>query len=402
MWNKIQKIYVGSKQVRPTARTISITRTEQSDMSQSFTYWDDASGRTAWDTRFDEFFGYYACKLNTDWVETAKVTQQESWWAWKLDLTRLWTLTGWDNIMIAFPVLWIKMTKSGSTVTLSITDDTDRASEGYQYYAHSTGTIDSPWTPKSAMYLGAFKWTFATGTSISTSWSVLKSWATNSRTENASPAANQTQATFCSRAKANNTSLWWNISWWYQRQFVNALYMMKYWNPDSQSKVGAGYTWWSQSIAPWGTASQTDATYWTTSSTAQIRLFGLEDWWWNVYEWVGGMYTDSSKVLYTQLSWYSGALSGGTSTLTTIQHSWSYYCMSAVAGNNKAMFAPTATVNNSSYNTYYCDFARVSASCLAGAGGRWDGGSGAGAFRLSVSLSAGDAYSYIGARLMFL
>ena len=66
------------------------------------------------------------------------------------------------------------------------------------------------------------------------------------------------------------------------------------------------------------------------------------------------------------------------------------------------MFAPTATVNNSSYDTYYCDYAFVNASRLAFAGGYWNGGSDAGAFRLGVVRSASDASTYIGARLMFL
>jgi hypothetical protein len=66
------------------------------------------------------------------------------------------------------------------------------------------------------------------------------------------------------------------------------------------------------------------------------------------------------------------------------------------------MFYPSATVNNSSYNTYWCDNGYVNASRLAYAGGVWINGSDAGAFRLDVNLSASNAATYFGARLMFL
>jgi hypothetical protein len=44
----------------------------------------------------------------------------------------------------------------------------------------------------------------------------------------------------------------------------------------------------------------------------------------------------------------------------------------------------------------------VNASRLTPAGGYWNNGSDAGAFRLSVSYFASHAYAYVGARLMFL
>lgn len=68
------------------------------------------------------------------------------------------------------------------------------------------------------------------------------------------------------------------------------------------------------------------------------------------------------------------------------------------------MFAPLWTVNNSSYNTYYCDDVAVAASRLARAGGGYGygGGASAGAFCLNVSGSASAAYANVGSRLMFL
>ena len=384
-----KEVYLWENKVRPSTdtRTFTISRTEKSNMSSGWTYSDDAAWLTAWDTAFDEFFWYYGCRLNASGVETAKITQEESWWAWKLDITQLWTLTSGDNVMIAFPVMWIKMSKSWSTVTLSITKELNK--DWYQYYAHSTWTLSNPWTPQDVFYLGAYKW-------YSDS-SVIKSWSGKS------PTVSQTQATFITRAKANGS--WYNIIGFYQRMFVNWLYMMKYGNPNSQSVVWNWYVGWSAKVNTGWTNSQTNATYGTTSTTVQAKLFWLEDWWGNIHEWIGWICTDGSKNLWTALSWFVWDIkttSPYENTGTTIQHTGSYYNLSSIVWSNKWLFAPTATVSNSNYDTYYCDYANVYASRLARAGGDWSGGSSGGAFRLDVRQSASDAYANVGARLMYL
>ena len=66
------------------------------------------------------------------------------------------------------------------------------------------------------------------------------------------------------------------------------------------------------------------------------------------------------------------------------------------------MFAPNATVNNSNYDTYWCDYGYVDASRFGSGGGHWNDGSDAGAFLLGVDLSVSNAYAYFGARLMYL
>lgn len=364
--------------------TISWTETS-TPWSFNPTYSDDAQWLSAGSTAFDEFFNYSAVRLDTSWNVTAEVEQTTPW---QLDFSQLWTLTSGDNVMIKFPLMWIKMTKSGSTVTLSITDDPDATSDGFQYYAHCTGTLSNPWTPKNAFYLWAYE-------ASNNGSNVLKSWSGKS------PEASQTQATFCSRASANGSG--YNIIWYYQRQFVNALYMMKYGNPDSQTVVGRWFVDWnSASHITWWLDSQLSATWGETAWKTQCKLFWLEDWWGNVHEWIWWVYTDWNKNLCVQLSWYSGAVSGWESTWSTIQHTWSGYNLSSIVWNNKVLFWPSATVNNSNYNTYYCDYVSVSASRLAVAGGDWSHGSFAGAFYLTVYVGASGSSAPTGSRLMFL
>ena len=384
-WYRIKKIYVGQDQVRPKEpETLTISWEEKADMSFGRTYSDDAAWLTAWDSVFDDFFWYSAVLLNTNWVETAEMTQ--SWWVFTWAMTSLGNITSWDNVMIKFPVRWIKMSKSWSIVTLSITKKLNEP--WYQYYAHCNWTLSNPWTPKDAFYLWAYEWCNAS--------SKLKSWSWQS------PWINLYQSNLCAIAKANNVNLGRNIVWFYQRMYVNALYMMKYWNPNSQNVVWMWYVWANKPTTTWWTNSQTDATYGTSSTTQQMRLFWLEDRWGNAPEWLWGMYTDWSKNLYVQLSWYSWAISWWESTWVTLAHTWSYYDLSSIAWDNKWMFAPKATVNNSSYSTYYSDIVYVYASRLAQVGwhsSRWTWW---GALNMEIWFTATQWDTTYWTRLMFL
>ena len=393
LWNnEIKAVYLWENKVRPAykPKTFTISRTEKSNMSSWWTYSDDAAWLTAWDTAFDDFFWYSAVLLNTSWVETAEMKQ--SWWVFTGAMSTLGNITSGDNVMIKFPKLWIKMSKSGSVVTLSITNNPDAEADGFQYYAHSRWTLSSP-IKKDALYLWAFK--------AYNSSNVLKSWSWQS------PWVSITQQNCINYARANNGntgSAGYDIIGFYQREFINALYMMKYWNPDCQSVIWRWYTGWSAKVNTGWTVSQTLATYGTTSATQQVKLFWLEDWWGNIHEWIGWMCTDGSKHLWTALSWFVWDIKTSSpyeNTWTTIQTtSWSD--LSSIVWSNKWLFAPTATVSNSNYNTYYCDSTDVYASYLATAGASWADGSYAGAFHLYVGRSASDTARYVGTRLMYL
>ena len=393
MWYKLKRIMMRlngvEKQVRPSYRTFTISRTEWSNMASGWTYSDDATWLTAGSTAFDEFFWYSAVKLSSAWVETTEVKQTTPW---QLNLSSLWTLTSGDNVMIKFPRLWIKMSKSGSVVTLSITNNPDAEADWFQYYAHSRWTLSSP-IKKDALYLWAFK--------AYNSSNVLKSWSWQSPVVS----INQQNSINYARANDGNTgSAWYDIIGFYQREFITALYMMKYWNPDSQSVIWRWYTGWSAKVNTGWTVSQTSATYGTTSATQQVKLFWLEDWWGNIHEWTGWMCTDGSQNLWTALSWFVWNIKTSSpyeNTWATIQTtSWNE--LSSIVWSNKWLFAPIATVSNSNNNTYYCDAVDVHGSCLANTGCHWNSGSVAGAFYINASRSSSTAFRDVGARLMFL
>ena len=376
---------------RPIPKTYTIVWNETSAPWDFFVeYKDDAVGMTKWSSDWDDIFWYSAVLLDTNWNEVEEVKAV----GWVLDMSSFqWALT-WtaNNVMIKFPRRWIKMSKSGSQVTLSITDDPNK--EWFQYYAFTKWT-----TAKDYLYLWAYKSTFSNDNSSVassfTSWTTyMKSWATWVKTLNFSPCANHNIANM--RATASKYGNWYSMITIYPRWYINCLYMMKYGNPDSQTIIWKGYTSWSESIAPWWTNSQTNATYWTSSGTQQVKLFWLEDWWWNVNEFMDGCYFDASKNLTVDKT-NSIFQSSAYSTNLWVASSW---YMKTIDWSNDWMFRNTSDSAWSS-TTYYAAYSYSYSSRVLLAGGSWNNGANTGTFYVYYT-KASDTYAYYGARLMFL
>lgn len=328
----IKKVYLGSTLVRPPfkPRTFTISWTEQSNMSSGWTYSDDAAGLTAGSWDFDDFFWYSAVLLNASGVETAKMTQ--SWWVFTGAMTTLGNITSWDNVMIKFPIRWIKMSKNWSVVTLSITEELNKT--WYQYYA-----FNENWTQKDCLYLWAYKWT--------NSWWYLRSWSWTSSIWGISLNA---------AVSAANAYWWWyHEETYYARQLINAYYIMKYGNPNSQSVIGNWYVWWSSAQTTWATNSITNATWATnTGTTWRIKLFWLEDYRGNVVELLD----------WARFIWWTNYLS--TSSTQEFSSTWIIntfdksmptipWYISSIVGTNDAMFIWYSSSSWSS-STYYCDY----------------------------------------------
>lgn len=329
-------------------KTYTIVRNEVSDPAQFFVkYDDDATWKTRWSTDFDDFFWYSAVLLDASWNEVEEVQQSN----WNLNLSSFqWALSWANNVMIKFPRRWIKMTKDWTQVSLSITNDPNKT--WFQYYAHSRWTFSSP-IAKDNFYLWAYLW-FKNDSNVLKS----RSWQT--------PSASDTQANFITYARNNDSNtwnVWYDIVWFYQRMYVEALYMMKYWNPDSQTTVWNGVWAWSWPLTTWWTNSQQSATYWDSSQTVQIKLFWIEDFRWNLEQNIWWVCTDWSYEIKTMLSWFTWTATGDfTSTWAIVPR---YNEITWIAWTNMAMFTPISAVSNSNYDTYYCDYVMSATSRIA-------------------------------------
>jgi len=347
--------------------TMTLTIDEsKSDPEAMVTYWDDVKF-TQWSSDWDNWFGYYRCKLSTAWKETAVETQKD--WVFANTLTT----TSGDDVMVKFPRMWIKSSKSWNVITIQLTDNPN--ADGFQYNAFNRW-----WEIQDQFYI----WAYLTSNN-------------NKSLSGASPTVSQTRATF--RSNASSKWSYWHQYGWCQREFINVLYLFKYKNLNSQSAVGMWYVDGSAKVNTWWTDSQTEATYWTTSSTTQMRLFWVEDWWWNIWQWVENMWSDSSRNYCISTTNACDDSTYDTTISSWISSNSSWYMNKAI-WNQNWIFLPSWFSGDAS--TYYSDYCYLYAGGFLGVGGDRSSGSSAGAFHCDVKYSASESFSNVGSRLMYL
>lgn len=344
-----------------------------SNPSSCITYQDDAVGMTAKSSDWDDFFGHYPVLLKNG-VEVGKLNPNN--FAQFADGSAADITSGnAGDVMIAFPRRGVKISTSGNILTISMTDDPDNSD--FTYYAHTRGT-----TRKEVFYLGAYKGYVAS--------SKLRSLSGKT------PTASQTIGTFRTQAHANGTG--YEQSGFYQLIFRQCMYLLKYKNLDSQSALGQGYVGGS-AAASTGATNTRGMDYGTTSTTTQMKLFGLEDFWGNIWEWIDGIVTDSTRNILTATDNFNDSGSGYKNQGQGATSNIGNY-MSKPQGKSETGFL--AKEVNGSQSTYFCDYAYLYASCVACFGGDWSDGAYAGAFHLAVDYTASASFANVAARLMFL
>jgi len=356
-------------------KTFTISWEEKSDMSSGWTYSDSAAWLTAGSSAFDDFFWYYPCLVNSSWVETAKLSPND--FSKDTDWNSV-NITSGDNVMIAFPRRWIKLSKSWSIVTLSITNGENKS--WFTYYAHSRWTFDNI-VSKDIFYLWAYKWYVNNN--------ILKSWSWKT------PTWNKNMWNFISYARANDSNswdAWYEITWFYQYSFIQALYMMKYGNPNSQSVIWQWYYWL------WQTTWYNNTLWMNGVSNNRVKLFWLEDFWWNLCEWQWG-YCVSSSTIYTALSWFVGNVKTTSPYQSTWKSCWWWTVMASINGTELSMF--TASSWNSTANTYYCDTFSPTTGWIVNHwwANHWDA---VWIFFAQNGFNSSNAFNDIWARLMYL
>ena len=133
-----------------------------------------------------------------------------------------------------------------------------------------------------------------------------------------------------------------------------------------------------------------------------MRLFGIEDFWGNMWEWVDGLTTDANRNIITSWNSFSGEDVEATSISTSsgLTANGSGY-IKDVAGNNDAGLMPVNFSGGSS-STFWADAGSLYASCVLYFGGEWDNGDYAGPFFLVAVFGASTAFASVGARLSYV
>lgn len=350
------------------------------------TYADDAEEMTPGSDAWDEFFGHYPVML-LNGVEGQKLNPFN--FGLHEDGTPADITSGAEgDVMIAFPRRGLKISTLGNIVTISMTNNP--ADVNFEYLAHKRGN-----TSKDVFYLGAYK-----GYEQSSKLRSLSGKA---------PTSNKTIGAFRTLARANgaadgNGGSGYDQSGFYQLTFRQAMYLLKYKTLDSQAAVGRGYVDTGVSSSTYSAASTGGTNtkgmdYGESGGLTQMKLFGLEDFWGNIYEWIDGLFCNANYHILTASENFNDTGSGyedqGQGATANIGN-----YMSKPQGTTKTGFI--AKEVSGSASTYFCDYAVLYASGLPCFGGDWGNASDTGAFRLNVAASASGVYPDVAARLMYL
>ena len=348
-----------------------------SDPTQWATYADDAVGMVAGSDAWDEFFGHYPCILDNG-VELGKLKTSD-FGQYEDGTTAPITTLGKD-VMICFPRRGIKLEYTDEN-TLSVSMTNEEGKTGYSYMAHSYKGNDI-----SKFYLGAYKGYVSSNNLYSTSGQT--------------PTANQTIGTF--RTYAHNRGTGYEQSAFFQLTFRQVMYLLKYKGQDAQIAVGRGFVDGNSSAHATGGTNQRGMDWGETTGKDQMKLFGLEDFYGNVAEFVDGICSNANRQIYVADGNYNNTGSNYTSAGTTSSSSNLSGYMRYPNGTNLAGFTLSTNSNKGTDSTYFCDFVYVVASRMAVFGGNLLYASDAGVFLLDVSKDYQSQSLNQGGRLMFM
>lgn len=349
-----------------------------SNSETSVTYADDAVGMTpgssAWDS-LPIFKDIEPCVM-VDGVVQYYLNPDD--FTKKADGSTANITTLGNDVMIEIPKIGFKISTSGNILTVSVTNNPDASSEGFRYYAHTRdveGDCDK-------LYIGAYA-----GYASSS-----KLYSSSGKT----PTVSQTIGTFRTQAQARGSG--YDLISFYPLTLLQCLFIIRYKNLNSQTALGRGYVDASAKTST-GATNANGMYYGTTSGTVHVKFAGIEDFWGNVYYWLDGVYSDSSRNILTAFKDFNDTGSGYTSRGQGASSNIGGY-MSKPQGTTESGFIAKEVSGSST--TYFADYALLNAPRLPRFGGYWDDGDYAGAFRLDVSYSASYSNLSLGGRLMYL
>lgn len=339
------------------------------------TYADDALGMTPGSGNWDEWFGEYPV-LFKNGKEIVRINRNN--YAQDINGNAIDITSGnAGDVMVAFPRRGLRIsTDANNVVTISMTDEPDNPE--FKYYAHRRGN-----TQKDVFYLGAYKGFVDTNNKLRS-------------LSGKTPTASKTIGTF--RTHAHNNGTGYEQSGFYQLTFRQAMYVLKYKNLNSQEQVGMGYVG-GTSVQPTGATNTRGMQWGSTSSTEQMKLFGIEDFWGNISEWLDGFASNGNYDILTATDNFNDGGTGYGLYSSGASSAIDGYMTKIQGTTEKGFFTKAA---NGSQSTYYADLGYFRASRIANHGGWCSGTTYIGAFFLALYHGTSTAQGDLAARLMFL
>ena len=277
-----------------------------------------------------------------------------------------------DDVMVEFPRRGLRVSKSGSKITISMTEDPD--DPDFKYYAHTKGT-----SKVNYFYLGAYP-NCITSLSLETPiYAKLYSTQMPYRAE----VISLEQA----RQSAKNRGDGYWIMTWFQWTFIQCMFLLQFKNTSCQNALGYGEIFDVMDDLPSdqhrsGICDTAGLFNGASNTSTRLKAFGLEELW-GIR---GRVYADGITVKDEPSHWSQPE--GGiyvkldncdfedfnTDTWTrvsdTIDRLGGY--VHKCNGSSEAAFIPIqSSDSNGSATTYYCDYSRspVGECLLVSSGG---------------------------------
>ena len=364
--------------------TLVIDKTN-SNPETACTYADDAlgmiKGSSEWDTK-PIFKDIKPCVFQNGEVN---YYLNPSNWNEKADGTAS-CLTGEDgDVMIEFPkfAYKIKTNNINNTITVSISTDTVVIANDSDYTYDAFSRLEEG--DLNCFYKGAFKG-YIDGNGKLRSISGVKPTTGKSLLQG--------------RTAAQNNGAHYQQSTYAQLKALQCLYLIKHGSRDSQVAAGQGATSGPTSSLVTGYNTENVANISSATPTADkgmnykgysnthMRLFGIEDLWGNVWEWIEGIEIDSSSWNIIT-SWNSFSNEGLTATYKTTllnipsSSNWTNWMADASGDSNTGFIMIDGT--NGSSSTYWADYTSFNKGMVLNFGGRWTYGGKAGIFCLNMA-----------------
>lgn len=295
--------------------------------------------------------------------------------------TAVWQAgSGSKDMMTYVPTWYMKMTNDGTNIDCAFSKK--KIDDTWKDYAGSVGTNR----------VGHFR--------IGCFGGYIESSKLYSR-GSVQPTVNTSISNFISYAKARGTG--YDIMTWYQWTYLAALAVLLYKSTNLQTAMAGGYAGGSsrqtESSRTWSNAYGMAGTAGTTT-TSQMSFFWIQNLWGNMYQFVGGAKTDSSRRLMTCTGYSSVTDSDfDKTTLTAPLSSNIGGYISRVTGTTDAGFFPA--ICSGSISTHFADYGLVTASNFPYVGGRHDDGGYVGPFYVYFGMNTTNYSSYAGSRLSY-
>lgn len=346
-----------------------------SDPQTCITYTDDAAEMEPESAAWDEFFGYKPCLFQNGAV--VGYLNKENYAQFE-DGTPVDNTSGTaGDIMVEFPRRGLKIEKEGDILTIKVTDDPENAA--FDYYAHQRVQ-----ERREAFYLGAYK-----GSLIED-----KLYSLSGKTPTAPIGIDE------ARMKAQSKGEGYELGGYYQLIYLQCMYLMKYRNLNSQMALGRGFVDGNSATTLTGGTDTKGIHFGEPTGKYQMKLFGVEDVWGNILEYIDGVRTDDAHNILTSGGNFSdtddGYINNGNGGFDgTVEGGYG----TVANGTSKTGFIPVEFGGTAT--TYFCDSVVFQKRGIGRFGGHWRSGDAAGIFHIRI-YPKDSADPMVGTRIMYL